>query len=71
MNTSPVLLSKSNKYTVQYKTEWEFLKDVLVQNGVSETSILKEDESENTYENAVNSKKVTDLLKLVHNNYKS
>lgn len=56
----PGPLSKSDKYTGSYKTEWEFLKDVLVQNGVIETSILKEDESENTYENAINSKKVTD-----------
>lgn len=61
----PGPLSKSDKYTGQYKTEWEFLKDVLVQNGTSETAILKEDESENTYENAVNSKKVTDSHNLI------
>lgn len=56
----PGPLSKAETYTKQYSTEWEFLKDVLVQNGVDETAVLREDNSENTYENAVNSKKVTD-----------
>lgn len=60
----PGPLSKSDKYTGNYKTEWEFLKDVLVQNGIDETAILKEDESENTYENAINSKKITNAHKL-------
>lgn len=56
----PGPLSKLDKYDRKYNTEWEFLKDVLLQNGVSESSILKEDAAEYTYENAINSKKITD-----------
>lgn len=52
--------SKVAKYNKTYSTEWEFLKDVLVQNGVDEVAILKEDSAEYTYQNAMNSKKVTD-----------
>ena len=32
---------KADRYNKEYKTEWEFLKDVLVQNGVDESAILK------------------------------
>lgn len=60
----PGPLSKADQYNQQYATEWEFLKDVLVQNGVDEAAILREDGSENTYENAVNSRKITDELDL-------
>ena len=52
--------SKTTKYNKKYNTEWEFLKDVLVQNGVEETAILVEDNAKYTYENAIYSKKVTD-----------
>lgn len=54
--------SKKDIYNRNYKTEWEFLKDVLVINGVKEECILKEDKATFTYENAVFSKKVTDSL---------
>lgn len=57
-------LSKSEIYNKSYSTEWEFLKDVLVQNGVKENVILKENEATYTYENAIFSKKVTDKLNL-------
>lgn len=60
----PGPLSKSDKYNGQYNTEWAFLKDVLIQNGVDEAAILKEDRAENTYENAIYSKEATDKLKL-------
>lgn len=53
-------LSKMNIYSGLYNTEWEFLKDVLLINGVNETSVLKEVNAQNTYENAFNSRKVTD-----------
>jgi len=56
----PGPLSKADKYNEKYNTEWEFLKDVLLQNGVIETAVLKEDKAEFTYENAINSKRVTD-----------
>jgi uncharacterized SAM-binding protein YcdF (DUF218 family) len=60
----PGPLSKADIYDGQYNTEWEFLKDVLVKNGVDENSILKEDKAENTYENALMSKGVTDKYNL-------
>jgi len=57
-------MSKADIYTGQYATEWQFLKDVLIVNGVSEASILKEDEATNTYQNAIFSRKITDGLKI-------
>lgn len=56
---------KADRYNKEYKTEWEFLKDVLVQNGVDESAILKEDQATFTWENAKNSRIVTDQNKLV------
>ena len=46
---------KKELYDGEYETEWEFLKDVLVQNGVDESAILKEDQATFTWENAKNS----------------
>ena len=54
--------AKQDVYNGDYETEWEFLKDVLMKNGVPESAILKEDQSTFTYENAILSKKVTDGL---------
>jgi len=45
----------------QYKSEWEFLQKLGLQQNVPEKAILKEDKSQNTYENAVFSRNV--LLK--------
>ena len=55
---------RTGKYPGTFSTEWEFLKMVLLANGVSETSILKEDTASYTYENAIYSRKVTDCLGL-------
>lgn len=52
--------TKKEIYDKQYGTEWEFLKDVLLQNGVDESAVLKEDNAQYTYQNAIYSKKVTD-----------
>ncbi|MDV4152621.1 YdcF family protein [Clostridium sp. AL.422] len=54
--------SKKDIYNKKYVTEWEFLRDVLVRNGVKEEFILKEDKATFTYENAIFSKKATDSL---------
>lgn len=54
------VIKKADIYCAKYETEWEFLKDVLVKNKVSEKDILKEDRATFTYENAVFSRKVTD-----------
>lgn len=56
--------SKKEIYNKNYKTEWEFLRDVLIKNGVREECILKEDKATFTYENAIKSKKVTESLGL-------
>lgn len=47
-----------------YQTEWAFLNDVLLSQGVPQTAILKEDQATYTYENAIYSRKVTDSLGL-------
>lgn len=51
---------EGTKYDSFYETEWEFSKEVLVKNGVPDEAILKEDESTNTYENALFSKRTLD-----------
>lgn len=56
--------SKAEKYSGKYDTEWDFLRDVLIKNGVNENSILREDNAENTYENAFKSRELTDKLGL-------
>ncbi|MGH4137122.1 YdcF family protein [Clostridium sp.] len=60
----PSPLSKADKYTGTYNTEWDFLKDVLIKNGVDESRILREDNAEFTYENAFKSREITDKLNL-------
>lgn len=54
------VLEKGEKYCGEYATEWEFLRDVLVQNGVPGEAILREDQATFTYENAIYSRQVTD-----------
>ena len=54
------VLQKQELYQGKFETEWEFLQQVLVQNGVDKKDILKEDNATYTYENAIYSKKVTD-----------
>ena len=54
------VLTGKDRYNRDYKTEWEFLKDVLIQNGVPAEAILKENQATFTWENAKFSRKVTD-----------
>ena len=56
--------SKKELYEGNYNTEWDFLKTVLMRNGVPEKAILKENQATFTYENAIFSRQVTDLHKL-------
>ena len=51
---------ETEKYNEDYQTEWEFLKDVLMKNGVPESAVLREDEATFTWQNALFSRKVTD-----------
>ncbi len=52
------------KYSGHYETEWEFLSDVLMRNGVPQNAILKENQATYTYENAIYSRKVTELAEI-------
>lgn len=56
--------SKRDIYSREYKTEWEFMQDVLVINGVNPMVILPEDNATNTYENAIYSRRAADRLGL-------
>lgn len=52
--------SRREIYDGDYETEWEFLKNVLMKNGVPKEAILREDQATFTYENAIYSRQVTD-----------
>ena len=43
-----------------YRTEWEFIRDVLMKNGVPREAVLREDQATYTWQNAQFSRKVTD-----------
>ena len=49
---------KKELYAGDYETEWEFMKNVLMQNGVPENAILREDQATYTWDNAVRSREV-------------
>lgn len=53
-----------DRYPGPYATEWAFLTDVLIQNGVNPAVILREDQSGYTLQNALFSRKVTDAAGL-------
>ena len=59
------VLSGQERYNGKYRTEWDFLKDVLIKNHVPDEVILKENQATFTWENAKNSRIVTDQNKLV------
>lgn len=48
------------RYCLPYETEWDFMRDVLIQNGVNAAAILREDQSQWTKQNAQFSRRVTD-----------
>ena len=50
----------NEKYPEKFETECEFISHILVKHGVDENKILKDDQATFTYENAVNSRKITD-----------
>ncbi len=54
------VLAHQEKYTGDYETEWDFLKDILVKNGVEESAVLKENQATYTYQNAIFSRKILD-----------
>ena len=54
------VLSGQERYNGNYRTEWDFLKDVLIKNHVPDEVILKENQATFTWENARLSREVTD-----------
>ena len=57
-------LDRKEYYYGYYETEWDFLKNVLIKNGVPDQKILKEDQATFTYESAIYSRQVTDHAEL-------
>ena len=51
-------------YEGEFDTEWAFMRRVLMENGVPEHAILREDEATYTYQNAIFSRRRTDAMKL-------
>ena len=52
--------SGSRVYEGRFDTEWAFMRHILMENGVPESAILREDEATYTYQNAINSRARTD-----------
>lgn len=55
---------KKEAYRKEFETEFEYMKYILVENGVPEEAILKEDKSQYTFENALKSKEVLEELNM-------
>lgn len=56
--------TKADVYNGDYETEAQFYKDVLIKNGVPEEAIICEERSTFTKMNAVNTRKLTDKMKI-------
>ena len=56
--------SGARRYEGEFATEWAFMRRILMENGVPEQAILREDEATYTYQNAIFSRKRTDMLGL-------
>lgn len=54
----------ADRYDGSYASEWAFLRDVLIKNGVDEGVIMKEDQARYTYQNALMSKQILDEARL-------
>lgn len=61
----PGVKDKAEQYAGKYSSEWEFLRYVLIHNGVPKDAILKEDRAAYTYENAIYSRETTDREGLI------
>ena len=57
-------LSGARCYEGHFDTEWAFMRRILLDNGVPERAILREDEATYTYQNAIFSRRRTDAMKL-------
>ena len=57
--------SGAHTYVGRFETEWAFMRHVLLQNGVPDTAILREDEATYTYQNAIYSRRRTDAERIL------
>ena len=53
-------VSGARRYEGQFETEWAFMRHILMENGVPESAVLREDEATYTYQNAIFSRARTD-----------
>ena len=56
--------SGARRYEGEFETEWAFMRHILMENGVPEHAILREDEATYTYQNAIYSRRRTDAEKI-------
>ena len=56
----PGQLSGSRRYGGSFESEWAFMRSVLIENGVPDSAILREDRSRFTYQNAIASRARTE-----------
>ena len=56
--------SGAKEYVGRFDTEWAFMRQVLLENGVPDSAILREDEATYTYQNAIYSRRRTDQERL-------
>ena len=56
--------SGARSYPGPFETEWAFMKRVLLEGGVPEAAILREDEATYTYQHAILSRRLTDMAHL-------
>ena len=57
-------ISGARVYDGAFDTEWAFMRRILLDNGVPDSAILREDEATYTYQNAIFSRRRTDALGL-------
>lgn len=56
--------SGARTYVGRFETEWSFMRHVLLQNGVPDAAILREDEATFTFQNAIYSRHRTDAARI-------
>ncbi len=61
-NLAPGAAGVSSASGKRHHTEWEYFRDILLEEGVPEQAILKEDQATFTWENAIYSRRVLDAL---------
>ena len=57
--------SGAKEYSGSFDTEWAFMRHILLENGMPENAILREDEATYTYQNAIYSRRRTDSEQLL------